>query len=42
MNAIRHVYDYQYVFLPDTRTKLISIQTLNQVIFGPHTKPSQL
>ena len=26
---------------PDTKTKLISIQTLNQVIFDPHTKPSQ-
>ena len=26
----------------DTKTKLISIHTLNQVIFDPHTKPSQL
>ena len=25
----------------DTRTKLISIQTLNQVIFNPDTRPSQ-
>ena len=25
----------------DTKTKLISIQTLNEVIFDPHTKPSQ-
>ena len=27
---------------PDTKTNLISSQTLNQVIFDPHTKPSQL
>ena len=26
---------------PDTKIKLISIQTPNQVIFDPHTKPSQ-
>ena len=26
---------------PDTKTKLISIQTPNQVIFDPHTNPSQ-
>ena len=24
---------------PETKTKLISIQTLSQVIFDPHTKP---
>ena len=27
---------------PETQTKLISIQTLERVIFDPHTKPSQL
>ena len=32
----------QFCMPPDTKTKLISIQTLNQIIFDPHTKPSQL
>ena len=32
----------QFCMPPDTKTKLISIQTLNQVIFDPHTKPGQL
>ena len=31
----------QFRMPPDTSTKLISIQTLNQVIFDPHTKASQ-
>ena len=28
----------QFCMPPDTKTKVISIQSLNQVIFDPHTK----
>ena len=31
----------QFCMPPDMKTKLISTQTLEQVIFYPHTKPSQ-
>ena len=32
----------QFCMSPDTKTKLISMQALNQVILDPRTKPSQL
>ena len=35
------IFDPQFGMPPDTKTKLISIQTLKQVIFDPHKKPSQ-
>ena len=38
-SPLRKQYDFD---APDTKTKLISIQTLNQAILDPHTKPSQL
>ena len=42
VNCDPHSKSKSILHAPDTKTNLISTQTLNQAIFDPHTRPSQL